>query len=454
MTSSEEDHFRIFFLPFMAPGHMIPTMDMARLFATRGIKSTIVTTPANTAFFTETIQLHSPNPGLEIDLLTMQFPYEAAGLPEGCENADSLNSPEMFYRFFKAIDLLQHPFENLLEKFQPDCLIADHFVHWANSVAGKFGIPCLIFHGSSYFSQCITNNLLRYEPYKNLSSDSDTFVVPGDFPDEIKFTKSELSPYDKKEGPEFLIELMDKVEDATRASYGVIMNSFYELESGYADYYEKVMGCKHWHIAPFSLHFDEGDNIEADHRGKKASIDVNECKRWLDEKQDDSVLYVCLGIVRREDTKEWVPQGFETRGLIIRGWAPQPMILSHRGVGGFVTHCGWNSILEGVVAGVPMVTWPHHAEQFYNEKLVTNVLKIGIQVGATKWVPRVGEHDILISNKQILNAMSRLLIGEEAQDMRRRAREFKKMAMKAISQGGSSWSHLNALVKELKAHKR
>ena len=74
----------------------------------------------------------------------------------------------------------------------------------------------------------------------------------------------------------------------------------------------------------------------------------------------------------------------EGKGLIIRGWAPQFLILDHEPVGGFVTHCGWNSILEGVTAGVPMVTWPMSGEQFYNEKLVTQVLEIGIGVSAQK----------------------------------------------------------------------
>lgn len=89
-----------------------------------------------------------------------------------------------------------------------------------------------------------------------------------------------------------------------------------------------------------------------------------------------------------EENEDWLPLGFEKRmegkGLIIRGWAPQVLILDHEAVGGFVTHCGWNSTLEGVVAGAPLVTWPHFADQFYNEKLVTQVLKIGVAVGVEK----------------------------------------------------------------------
>jgi hypothetical protein len=78
----------------------------------------------------------------------------------------------------------------------------------------------------------------------------------------------------------------------------------------------------------------------------------------------------------KKDREDWgVPKGFEKRmegkGVIINGWAPQVLTLDHEAVGGFVTHCGWNSTLEGITAGVPMVTWPVFAELFYNEKLCT-----------------------------------------------------------------------------------
>lgn len=65
--------------------------------------------------------------------------------------------------------------------------------------------------------------------------------------------------------------------------------------------------------------------------------------------------------------------------------APQAAILDHRAIGGFVTHCGWNSVVEAVSAGVPMATWPPFAEQFYNEKLVVGVLRVGVCVGAEVW---------------------------------------------------------------------
>ncbi|PRQ43685.1 putative flavonol 7-O-beta-glucosyltransferase [Rosa chinensis] len=154
-----------------------------------------------------------------------------------------------------------------------------------------------------------------------------------------------------------------------------------------------------WSIGPVSL--SNNTNLEKAQRGNKDCIDQNQCLRWLDSWPEDSVVYACLGslgriatpqlvelglgleasnrpfiwVISGNKTVEWgkwlLEDGFEDRikgrGLLIHGWAPQVLILSHPAVGGFLTHCGWNSILEAICPGIPMITWPRFAEQFYNE---------------------------------------------------------------------------------------
>ncbi|GMN72457.1 hypothetical protein TIFTF001_055621 [Ficus carica] len=120
-----------------------------------------------------------------------------------------------------------------------------------------------------------------------------------------------------------------------------------------------------------------------------------------------------------------------------------------------VTHCGWNSIIEAVSAGKPMITWPLSAEQFYNEKLVTDVLRIGVAVGVREWsfdVWQLGKE--LVKREQLEKAVEFLMGGggggEEAADMRKRVRNLAEDAKKAVETGGSSQTNLMALINELK----
>lgn len=260
------------------------------------------------------------------------------------------------------------------------------------------------------------------------------------------------------------------------------MNSFYELEPDYVDYYCNVLCRKAWSIGPLLLP-NSGGMDEKALRGKKSAIDAQVCLSWLDSKRPHSVVYMCFGstanfstaqfreqaigleasgqdfiwVLRRKEGEnhDWLPEGYEERmkgkGLIIQGWAPQVLILDHAAIGAFVTHCGWNSILEGVCAGVPMVTWPVFAEQFYNEKLVTNVLKTGVSVGNMKWERMASEG---VSSEAVAKAVKEVVAGEDAAEMRKRAEELRGLARKAIEEGGSSDSDLNNFMKELSVYKQ
>ncbi|CAN4112174.1 unnamed protein product [Withania somnifera] len=461
----DDDQLHIFFFPMMAHGHIIPTLDMAKLFVSRGAKATIITTPLNLPIFIQAIE-KIKHLGLEIYVKAIRFPAVEAGLPEGCERMDQLNSDDLVPKFFKASTMLQEQLELLLHECRPKALVADMFFPWATESAAKFDIPRLVFHGMGFFALCVSQNLRHYKPQKNVSSDTELFVVPN-LPHDIRLTRMKLAPYDREETD--VTKFIEQVKKSESTSFGVVVNSFYELEPDYADYYRQVLGKRAWHIGPVLL-----CNRKNEEKLQK-SDDRHECLQWLDTKKQSSVIYVCfgsmsnltdsqigeiaLGLEASEQDFLWVvrkgeiPEGFEerrkARGLIIRGWAPQVLILDHESVGAFVTHCGWNSTLEGVSAGVPMVTWPMFAEQFFNEQLVTKVLRIGVAVGAEKWSLVVEN----VKSEAIAKAVRRVMVGEESKEMRRRAREIKKMANKAVEEGGSSYSDLNALFQELRIHK-
>ncbi|XP_010680529.3 soyasapogenol B glucuronide galactosyltransferase [Beta vulgaris subsp. vulgaris] len=144
------------------------------------------------------------------------------------------------------------------------------------------------------------------------------------------------------------------------------------------------------------------------------------------------------------------------KGLIIEDWAPQLSILEHQAIGGMVTHCGWNSILEAVsIGGIPLITWPLFAEQFYNERLVVDVLKIGVAVGVTVWY-NVDEAGKEIISREKVELAVRLLMddGEGAAEMKRRAKELSEAARKSVQSGGSSQTNLIAFLDELRTKTR
>ncbi|KAF6135740.1 hypothetical protein GIB67_028596 [Kingdonia uniflora] len=119
-----------------------------------------------------------------------------------------------------------------------------------------------------------------------------------------------------------------------------------------------------------------------------------------------------------------------------------------------MTQCGWNSILESVTTGVPLITWPLYGEQFYNEKLVTQVARIGVEVGAEKWLSLVEDDleddgKVVVIKEKIERAMIRLMDGgDEVEEIRERAKELGRKAKRAVEVGGSSNNDLRGLIDE------
>ncbi|KAJ4780332.1 Glycosyltransferase [Rhynchospora pubera] len=158
------------------------------------------------------------------------------------------------------------------------------------------------------------------------------------------------------------------------------------------------------------------------------------------------------------EIEQWlIEENFEERvkdrGLIIRGWAPQVMILSHNAIGGFMTHCGWNSTIEGICSGVPMLTWPHFAEQFLNEVLVVDILKIGIRIGVMSSVTWGSEKtdEVKIKRNEVEKKVLELLTeGGGGLERRLKASELGKMAKMAMEEGGSSYNNIELLIHEIK----
>ncbi|KAL5173645.1 Isoflavone 7-O-glucosyltransferase 1 [Glycine soja] len=142
---------------------------------------------------------------------------------------------------------------------------------------------------------------------------------------------------------------------------------------------------------------------------------------------------------------ELMPEGFlertKEKGLIMRNWAPQVQLLSHDSVGGFVTHCGWNSVLEAVCEGVPMVAWPLYAEQKMNRVIMVKEMKVALEVNENK--------DGWVSATELGDRVRELMDSVKGKEIRQRVFEMKKRAEEAMAEGGTSCVTLDKLAIKL-----
>ncbi|CAA6661203.1 unnamed protein product [Spirodela intermedia] len=461
---SEGQQLHIFIFPLMASGHLLPAVDIAKLFAEKGVRVSIITTAGEEPAIQASCR--SSEAGRRVRTLLVEWSSSAIGLPDSLSSVKTL---DMHMDFLMRTSALRPSFEQLVKDHHPAAIVTDSFYPWTAEVAEEVGIPRLVFDGRSFFTLCLSDKINLSTDTQESSADSgDRIVIPG-IPHRIELIRSQLFDA-KKMRPDFPDVFM-KMKEAEGRSYGTVVNSFYELEPDYADHYRKVMGRKAWHIGPVSL--CNKDPADSAMRGGRTTLEQTRCLTWLDSKAERSVLYVCFGSLSRfTETQlreiagglessghpfiwvvrnagqgnysgQWLPESFEERvvdsgtGMIIRGWAPQVLILNHVAIGGFLTHCGWNSSLESVAAGLPVVTWPIFADQFFNERLLVDLLKVGVDIGTVK-------------AEEIAAAVGRLMEDSpEAEERRSRARELKAAARWAMEEGGSSYNDLARLIQEL-----
>ncbi|GAU17169.1 hypothetical protein TSUD_177990 [Trifolium subterraneum] len=483
----ESQQLHVIFVPFPTPGHMIPMIDTARLFAKHGVNVTIIATHANASTFQKSIDSDF-NSGYSIKTQLIQFPSAQVGLPDGVENVKDGTSKEILGKITQGILMLQDQVEIVLQELKPDCIVSDMTYPWTVESAEKLNIPRIYFYSSSYFSNCASYFVRKYRPHDSLVSDTQKFTIPG-VPHTIGMTPLELADWIRVKNS--TTGIFYAMFESEKKSYGTLYNSFHELESDYEKLINTTMGTKSWSIGPVSAWINK-DGKKKDNIGhmKKNIGKYQELINWLNSKPNDSVLYVCFGsltrlfhaqiveiahglensgynfiwVVKEKDKDgdgEGFLQDFEERmkdskkGYIVWNWAPQLLILDHPATGGIVTHCGWNSILESMNSRLPMITWPMFAEQFYNEKLLIDILKIGVSVGSkvNKFWLNIGE-EVVVQRDDIMKAVEILMgNGQDGKAMRIRARNLGDAANRTIEEGGHSYNNLIQLIDELKSLK-
>ncbi|GLT31245.1 hypothetical protein SLA2020_059940 [Shorea laevis] len=152
------------------------------------------------------------------------------------------------------------------------------------------------------------------------------------------------------------------------------------------------------------------------------------------------------GVAEEPNLHELLPQDFSDRttdrGMVVKSWAPQVAVLNHDSVGGFVTHCGWNSILEAICAGVPMLAWPLYAEQKMNKASLVEEMKVALPVEELE--------DGLVSAEELEKRVRELMESDSGKQVRERILVFRNEVDPSMERDGSSVSALAKFIDQIR----
>ncbi|XP_022735759.1 UDP-glycosyltransferase 74B1-like [Durio zibethinus] len=435
---------------YPAQGHINPLIQFAKRLASKGVKVTVATTPYTIkSIHANTISIEPISDGFD---------------EGGFKQASSL---ETYLESFKTVG--STTLAELIVKFNNSgtpvsCIVYDSLLSWALDVAKEFGI---------YAAMLLTNSASVCSLYWQINQGRLTLPMkqealaapmPGlpslGFSDLPSFLTQPAKHY------AYLSLILDNTGALDKNDW-VFCNSFEELER---ELVKALMGL--WPvemIGPLVPSFYLDHQIEGD-TSYGASLwkqDKDQCLKWLDSKPLKSVVYVSFGSMSSICSKQfeeiawglkasnmpflWVAKEFKDeqlleftdsvgeRGLFVT-WCNQLEVLAHQAVGCFVTHCGWNSTLEGLSLGVPMVCVPQWSDQPTNAKFLADVWKVGV---------RTKKDEGIVTREELEKCLREVMVGERNEEIKSNASKWKEHAKRAVSIGGSSDRKIDEFIAEL-----
>ncbi|KAL3532863.1 hypothetical protein ACH5RR_006384 [Cinchona calisaya] len=334
------------------------------------------------------------------------------------------------------------------------CLVTDAFLWFACDLAEEIGVPWIPFWtaASSSLSAHLYTDEIRREIATSERSEQTLALIPGlqglninDLPNEVLM--------DSQESPlaHMLYNMALKLPKAT----AVVLNSFEEIDPAITTDLKSMLK-KFLNIGPSPL-------LAAASK-KPPSADKDECLSWLEKQNNASVVYISFGTVispppdeivalanaletcevpflwsLKDHAKKHLPEGFIDRARNNNGkfvtWAPQVRVLEHGAVGVFVTHCGWNSILESISFGVPLICRPFFGDQKLNSRMVQDGWKIGLKVDGG-----------VFTKSGTINAIQYILSSDKGKAISENVRVLKEKALDAVKPNGSSTRNFQELI--------
>ncbi|XP_044498648.1 UDP-glycosyltransferase 74F2-like [Mangifera indica] len=444
-------------IPYPRQGHINPALQLAKRLASKGLKTTI----AITKFIFKTIQPQPPS--------SLQFETISDGFDERGRFAEAVSVHDYLQKMeaagSKTLAELITKYKNSSNPI--DCIVYDTFLPWALEVAKQFGLL-----GAAFFTQTCAVNYIYYLVYNGLlkvpvSSTAAPVSITG-----LPLLEPQDLPsfvYVAGEYPDYFEMLLGQFSNTDKADF-LLVNTFYELEDEVVNTMHKICPAL-LTVGPTipSFYLDNRIENDKDYDLDLLKTDKTICIDWLNARPKGSVVYVSFGSISSLSHKQmeelawglkqtdfhflWVvrdsedlklPKGFieETtnKGLIVK-WSPQLAVLSNEALGCFFSHAGWNSTIEALSLAVPMVVMPLWTDQPTDAKLVQDVWKVGIRV--------VVEENGIVTRDEIEKCVRKVIVGEKAREMKLNAEKWRKLAIEAVSEGGSSDKNIDEFVSKL-----
>ncbi|XP_026401416.1 putative UDP-rhamnose:rhamnosyltransferase 1 [Papaver somniferum] len=472
--NQDEDHqLHIVMVPWLAFGHLIPFLELSKSLAKMGHRISFISTPRN---IQRLVKNQSSSPFINFVSIPLA---KDENLRDQAEATIDLPLDEVPY-LKKAYDSLEGPVSIFLETSRPDWIIYDFAPHWLPPIASRLDIPCCFF---SIFNASV--NCFFGPPSRHTESDKDDSVsrnrkmledftatpswIP--FPTNLAFRMHEI----RKVFGSIQINVSG-VSDGRRFACTiqgcevVAIRSCMEFESEHLGLLEKLFEKP---IIPVGLLPPSPDVNDEDDKHEEWM----KMREWLDKQEKKSVVYIALGTeaaLTKEETSElalglelsnipffWVlgkptgstddpssmlPEGFEERtkgkGFLCFSWAPQMRILGHPSLGGFLTHCGWSSVIEALGFGCPLILLPVINDQALNARTLV-WKKVGLEIERD-------EEDGSFTREAVAKSLRTVTVDEVGETYRAKVKEMRQVFGNNLLHDG----YVERFSQYLKEHRR
>ncbi|KAL3530814.1 hypothetical protein ACH5RR_010136 [Cinchona calisaya] len=432
-------------VPYPYQGHITPMLQLGTILHSNGFSVVVAHTKFN-----------SPDPSNHPEFTFLPLEDNLSGFDTS------------YYNTLAVVAAINEnckvPFQDSLVQLMKDeekngqvrCVIHDPIMTFGRSAANHLQIPSLVLCTYNAVYMQTYHTILQLQAENCFPLQESRMLEP--VPDIHALRFKDLGIPADIEIPQPVLEFFANVSNLG-SSVAIIWNTNQELDHIALSQLQRHYEVPFFPIGPF--------NKMAPPSSTSFLEEERNCMEWLDKQDPNSVLYISLGSLASIEKKEleetawglansgqpflWVirpssvngsewieqlPKGFQEavgeRGCIVK-WSPQKEVLAHSAVGGFLTHCGWNSTLESLCEAVPMICRPCFADQLTNARYLTHVWNVGLEL------------ENVTDRVAIEKTIKKLMVDNEGNEMRKRVLEMKQKLETSIQKGGSSYRSLNEL---------